>query len=177
MQRCACIPYAFCRRFPLLSRWLGASLLSAGRRCHGNVGRLTAGLGSGDVSDVIFLTRQSDGSLGCNLCTAAGAAREREHKGRKMGVLNWNYLILRSYTCRAVNPPSLQRGLVPPRPEGLTEDSNQMHQFTLTPELFAAGLRIGNKLNQSFRFLCVCVKQKRSLCIRGRPYALQTVNK
>lgn len=91
MQRCACIPYAFCRRFPLLSRWLGVSLLSAGRRCHGNVGRLTAGLGSGDVSDVIFLTRQSDGSLGCNLCTAAGAAREREHKGRKMGVLNWNY--------------------------------------------------------------------------------------
>lgn len=86
MQRCAwdgSIPYAFCRRFPLLSRWLGASLLSAGRRCHGNVGRLMAGLGSGDVSDVILLTRQSDGSLGCNLCTAAGAAREKGERTQR----------------------------------------------------------------------------------------------
>lgn len=128
MQRCAwdgSIPYAFCRRFPPLSRWLGASLLSAGRRCHGNVGRLMAGLGSGDVSDVILLTRQSDGSLGCNLCTAAGAAREREHKGRKMGVLNWNYKSWFSAPTHAVRstPIPLERTGAP-RPEGLTEDSN-----------------------------------------------------
>lgn len=132
VRACACawacmrhgsIPYAFCCRFSPLSCGLGASLLSAGllsagRRCHGNVGRLMAGLGSGDVSDVILFTRQSDGGLGCNICTAAGAARERIQR-KKTVLLHWNYnySFAGSYVWRTFSPCSLGRAGAPLQPQ------------------------------------------------------------
>lgn len=71
---CVCVregelPYAFSWLFSSSS--FTASLLSAGRRCHGNAGRLTPGLGSGDVSTVVLVMWQPDGGFSADLCTAA----------------------------------------------------------------------------------------------------------
>lgn len=118
------IPYAFCCRFPPSS----CGLLSAGRRCHGNVGRLMAGLGSGDVSGVIPLTRQSDESLGCNICTAAGATRKRENTKEENGSVTFqSQFSIHWLFMWGGQSPYPREGRWPPSthgPEGTTEDGN-----------------------------------------------------